>query len=47
MVPRVKRWADRVQGLTTGDLFEARFDRRAGSLAVLVLAPAWLDYRPP
>jgi SSS family solute:Na+ symporter len=44
MVPRVKRWADRVKGLTTGDLFEARFDRRTGSLAALVIALAWFTF---
>jgi SSS family solute:Na+ symporter len=44
MVPRVKRWADRVQGLTTGDLFEARFDRRTGSLAAIVIALAWFTF---
>lgn len=37
MVPKVKRWADRVNGLTTGDLFEARFDRRTGTLAATVI----------
>jgi SSS family solute:Na+ symporter len=37
MVPKVKRWADRVKGLTTGDLFEARFDRRTGTLAAVVI----------
>ncbi len=44
MVPRVKRWADRVKGLTTGDLFEARFDRRTGTLAALVIALAWFTF---
>jgi len=44
MVPRVKRWADRVRGLTTGDLFEARFDRRTGQLAALVIALAWFTF---
>ena len=37
MVPKVKRWSDRVKGLTTGDLFEARFDRRTGTLAAIVI----------
>ena len=44
MVPKVKRWADKVKGLTTGDLFEARFDRRTGTLAALVVALAWFTF---
>lgn len=44
MVPRVKRWADRVKGLTTGDLFETRFDRRTGLLAAVVVGLAWFTF---
>lgn len=44
MVPKVKRWADRVKGLTTGDLFEARFDRRTGTLAAVVIGIAWFTF---
>jgi len=44
MVPKVKRWADRVKGLTTGDLFEARFDRRTGLLAAVVIGIAWFTF---
>lgn len=44
MVPKVKRWADRVKGLTTGDLFEARFDRRTGTVAALVIGLAWFTF---
>ncbi len=44
MVPKVKRWADRVQGLTTGDLFETRFDRRTGLVAALVIGVAWFTF---
>jgi len=44
MVPKVKRWADHVKGLTTGDLFEARFDRRTGTLAALVIGLAWFTF---
>ena len=44
MVPKVKRWADQVKGLTTGDLFEARFDRRTGTLAALVIGLAWFTF---
>ncbi len=44
MVPKVKRWADRTRGLTTGDLFEARFDRRTGTLAAGVIGLAWFTF---
>lgn len=44
MVPKVKRWADRVKGLTTGDLFETRFDRRTGLVAALVIGIAWFTF---
>lgn len=44
MVPKVKRWADRVRGLTTGDLFEARFDRRTGTVAAVVIGIAWFTF---
>ncbi len=44
MVPKVKRWADRVKGLTTGDLFEARFDRRTGLVAAIVIGIAWFTF---
>lgn len=44
MVPKVKRWADKVKGLTTGDLFEARFDRRTGTLAAVVIGIAWFTF---
>ena len=44
MVPKVKRWADRVKGLTTGDLFEARYDRRTGTLAAVVVGIAWFTF---
>ncbi|MGB5630501.1 MAG: sodium/solute symporter [Woeseiaceae bacterium] len=44
MVPKVKRWADRVKGLTTGDLFEARFDRRTGLVAASVIGIAWFTF---
>jgi len=44
MVPKVKRWADRVKGLTTGDLFEARFDRRTGTVAAVVVGIAWFTF---
>lgn len=44
MVPKVKRWSDRVRGLTTGDMFEARFDRRTGTLAAIVIGIAWFTF---
>jgi len=44
MVPRVKRWSDRVKGLTTGDMFEARFDRRTGTVAAVVIGLAWFTF---
>ncbi len=44
MVPKVKRWADAARGLTTGDLFEARFDRRTGTLAAAVVGIAWFTF---
>ncbi|MEM7280491.1 MAG: sodium:solute symporter family protein [Pseudomonadota bacterium] len=44
MVPKVKRWADRTQGLTTGDLFEARFDRRTGLVAAIAIGLAWFTF---
>ncbi|MEM7217408.1 MAG: sodium:solute symporter family protein [Pseudomonadota bacterium] len=44
LVPKVKPWTDRTRGLTTGDLFEARFDRRTGTLAAFVVGLAWLTF---
>lgn len=44
LVPKVKRWADRVKGLTTGDLFEARFDRRTGTVAAIVIGVSWFAF---
>jgi SSS family solute:Na+ symporter len=44
LVPKVKRWADRVKGLTTGDLFAARFDQRTGTMAAVVIALAWFAF---
>ena len=44
MVPKVKRWSDRVNGLTTGDLFAARFDRKTGTLAAIVIGIAWFTF---
>jgi SSS family solute:Na+ symporter len=44
MVPKVKRWADRTQGLTTGDLFEARFDAKTGTVAAVVIGLSWFAF---
>ena len=44
VVPKIKRWADRVQGLTTGDLFEQRFDRRTGIMAASLVGLSWFTF---
>lgn len=44
MVPKVKRWADHWNGLTTGDLFAARYDRRTATVAALVIGLAWATF---
>ncbi len=44
LVPKVKRWSDRVKGLTTGDLFEARFDARTGTVAAVVIGLSWFAF---
>lgn len=44
MVPKVKVWADKVKGLTTGDLFASRFDRRTGTVAAIVIGVAWATF---
>ncbi len=44
VVPKIKRWADRVKGLTTGDLFEQRFDRRTGIMAAILVGLSWFTF---
>ena len=44
VVPKIKRWADRVKGLTTGDLFEQRFDRRTGIMAASLVGLSWFTF---
>ena len=44
MVPKVKRWADRVKGLTTGDLFAARFGNRTGLMAAILVGLSWFTF---
>ncbi len=44
VVPKVKRWADRVKGLTTGDLFGQRFDERTGLTAACLIGLSWFAF---
>ncbi|AER66076.1 Na+/solute symporter [Thermovirga lienii DSM 17291] len=44
MAPKIKRWADKVKGLTTGDLFETRFDKKTGTIAALLIGLAWWTF---
>lgn len=44
MVPKVKCWADKMKGLTTGDLFSQRFDEKTGTVAAIVIGLAWLAF---
>ncbi|HCP08079.1 MAG TPA: hypothetical protein DIT24_06470, partial [Synergistaceae bacterium] len=44
MAPKIKRWSDRVKGLTTGDLFESRFDKRAGLMAAIAIGLSWWTF---
>lgn len=44
VVPKIKRWADRVRGLTTGDRFEQRFDRRTGTVAAALIGVSWFAF---
>lgn len=44
MVPKVKRWADRAKGLTTGDLFAMRFDERTGLMAAILVGLSWFTF---
>ena len=44
VVPKIKRWADRVKALTTGDLFEYRFDRRTGLTAACLIGASWFAF---
>lgn len=44
VVPKIKRWADRVKGLTTGDMFEQRFDRKTGTMASVLVGLSWFAF---
>lgn len=44
LAPKLKRWSDKVQGLTTGDLFESRFDRKTGFVAAILVGIAWWTF---
>ena len=44
LVPRLKLWSDATGGLTTGDLFTARFGPIAGRIAALVVALSWFSF---
>lgn len=44
MAPKIKRWSDKVKGLTTGDLFESRFDKKTGLVAALLIGLAWWTF---
>jgi SSS family solute:Na+ symporter len=44
LVGKVKRWSDAVLGLTTGDLFEARFDAKTGTMAAVVIGLSWFAF---
>lgn len=44
LAPKLKRWSDKVMGLTTGDLFESRFDKKTGLMAALLIGLAWWTF---
>lgn len=44
MVPKVKRWGDRMKGITSGDLFEQRFDRKTGTVAAALIGISWFTF---
>ena len=44
LVPKLKKWADEVKGLTTGDLFAQRFDDRTGMVAAILIGVSWFCF---
>ena len=44
MAPKIKRWSDKVKGLTTGDLFEYRFDKKTGMVAAILIGLSWWTF---
>ncbi|MFO7952735.1 MAG: sodium:solute symporter family protein [Bacillota bacterium] len=44
MVPKIKRVVDKIQGITTGDIFEQRFDSKTGLVAAIVIGLSWFAF---
>ncbi len=44
LAPKIKRWSNKVNGLTTGDLFESRFDKKTGTMAAVLIGLAWWTF---
>jgi SSS family solute:Na+ symporter len=44
LVPKIKPWSDKVKGLTTGDLFEYRFDKKTGMVAAILIGLSWWTF---
>lgn len=44
LAPKIKRWSDKVKGLTTGDLFEYRFDKKTGMVAAILIGLSWWTF---
>ncbi len=44
MVPKIKRVIDKIQGFTTGDIFEQRFDSKTGFIAAIVIGLSWFAF---
>jgi len=44
LVPKLKKWADDVKGITTGDLFATRFDEKTGFIAAILVGLSWFAF---
>lgn len=44
LAPKLKRWADKCKGYTTGDLFARRFDKKTGFMAAILIGLAWFCF---
>lgn len=44
MVPKIKKVVDKIQGITTGDIFEQRFDSKTGFVAAIVIGISWFTF---
>ena len=44
LVPKLKKWADKCKGYTTGDLFTRRFDKKTGFMAAILIGLAWFCF---